>query len=60
MQTTESRTMLTQAQINRFKDDGYIVVPDLFTEKEVDEFVAYEAGQDPERRNHLDNHKISE
>lgn len=60
MQTTESRTLLSQAQIKQFNDEGYIVVPNLLTEKEVDDFVDYEASQDPERRNHLDNHKINE
>ena len=60
MQTTDSRTLLSQAQIEQFNDEGFIIVPNLLTEKEVDDFVNYEASQDPERRNHLDNHKINE
>jgi len=48
---------LSPEQLKHYHDEGYVVVPDLLSEREVDEFVTYEASQDPERRNHLDNHK---
>ena len=57
---SETNLLLSQVQIDQYNDDGYIVVPNLLTEEEADDFVAYEAGQDPERRNHLDNHKKDE
>jgi phytanoyl-CoA hydroxylase len=52
--------LLSQEQIKQYLDEGYIVVPSLLTEQEVDEFVVYETTQDPEWRNHLDNHKRDE
>ncbi len=48
---------LSQEQIEQYRDEGYLVVPNVLGEPEVDEFVEYEATQDPEWRNHLDNHK---
>lgn len=52
--------LLSQEQIAQYRNDGYLIVPDVLREEEVDEFVAYEASQDRERRNHLDNHKSDE
>lgn len=48
---------LTTEQLNHYREHGFVVVPGLLTHKEADEFVQYEASQDPEWRNHLDNHK---
>ena len=52
--------MLSQEQVKQYHDEGYLVVPNLLGEQEVEEFVAYEATQDQEWRNHLDNHKRDE
>lgn len=52
--------MLSPEQIRQYRDNGYLVVPNILSEQEVDDFVEYEATQDPERRNHLDNHKLNE
>ena len=52
--------MLSSEQIKHYSDDGFLVVPNLLSIQEVDVFVEYEATQDPERRNHLDNHKRDE
>lgn len=40
MITTEP---LTDAQVRQYEDEGFLVVPDVLTGREVDEFVAYEA-----------------
>lgn len=52
--------MLTQEEIRAYERDGYIVVPDLLTEEEVDRFVAYEAQPKPDGwrqnlRHHVDD-----
>ncbi len=52
--------MLSPEQIRQYKDNGFLVVPNILSAQEVDDFVNYEATQDPERRNHLDNHKLDE
>lgn len=52
--------MLSPEQIQEYADSGYLVVPNLLSEQEADDFVEYEATQDPEWRNHLDNHKRDE
>lgn len=52
--------MLSPEQIRQYMDNGYLVVPNLLSEQEADDFVEYEATQDPEWRNHLDNHKRDE
>jgi phytanoyl-CoA hydroxylase len=52
--------MLSPEQIQQYTDNGYLVVPNLLSEQEADDFVQYEATQDPEWRNHLDNHKRDE
>jgi ectoine hydroxylase-related dioxygenase (phytanoyl-CoA dioxygenase family) len=52
--------MLSEEQLARYRENGYLVVPDVLSAEEVDAFVAYEATQDQERRNHLDNHKSDE
>lgn len=52
--------MLSSEQIKQYNDNGFLIVPNLLSEQEVDEFVQYEATQDPEWRNHLDNHKRDE
>lgn len=49
--------VLTAEQVKHYQQNGFVVVPGLLTEQEVDAFVEYEAKQDPEWRNHLDNHK---
>ena len=48
---------LTPVEKERYRAEGFLVVPDLLTRDEVNRFVAYEAGQDAEWRSHLDNHK---
>lgn len=48
---------LSEEQMQEYREQGYLVVPDLLSAEEVDEFVSYEAGQEREWRNHLDNHK---
>jgi ectoine hydroxylase-related dioxygenase (phytanoyl-CoA dioxygenase family) len=48
---------LSQEQLQEYQEQGYLVVPGLLSEEEVEEFVSYEAAQDKEWRNHLDNHK---
>jgi phytanoyl-CoA hydroxylase len=48
--------MLTQAQVDEYEREGFLVVQNLLTPQEVDRFVTYEASQDPEWRNRLDNH----
>jgi len=55
--STQQGIILTPEQLKHFQEKGYVVVPNLLTEAEVDAFVDYEAKQDPEWRNHLDNHK---
>jgi phytanoyl-CoA hydroxylase len=48
--------MLTQAQVDEYQREGFLVVHNLLTPERADWFVAYEATQDPEWRNRLDNH----
>ncbi len=57
---TAEQLLLTQEQLQQYRAQGYLVVNNLLTEEEVDAFVNYEAKQDPEARNHLDNHKKNE
>jgi phytanoyl-CoA hydroxylase len=57
---TAEQLLLTQEQLQQYREQGYLVVNDLLTAEEVDAFVSYEAKQDPEARNHLDNHKKNE
>ena len=47
---------LTGEQLKRYRDEGYLVVDNLLSPAEVDAFVSYEAAQDKQWRNHLDNH----
>lgn len=49
--------ILTQQELDKYSRDGFLVVPGLLTEQEVDRFVVYESGEDPKWRGHLDNHK---
>ena len=51
---------LNAEQIASYRRDGFVVVRDLLSAHEVDAFVSYEASQDKEARNHLDNHKKDE
>ncbi len=51
---------ISTEQLRDYRERGYLVLPDLLTEEEVDEFVSYEAAQEKEWRNHLDNHKRDE
>jgi ectoine hydroxylase-related dioxygenase (phytanoyl-CoA dioxygenase family) len=48
---------LTRDELDRYRTKGFLVVPDLLTQAEVDHFVSYEAGQSREWRGRLDNHK---
>ena len=48
---------LPTLQRDQYHAQGFLVVPSLLTKEEVDAFVTYEATQDPECRDHLDNHK---
>ncbi len=48
---------LSADELNRYRREGYLVVPDLLTPAETEAFVEYEARQPKELRNHLDNHK---
>jgi phytanoyl-CoA hydroxylase len=48
---------LSQRDLERYRDDGYLVVPELLNGNEVDHFVEYEASQPKEWRERLDNHK---
>lgn len=52
--------MLTKEQIEAYKRDGYIIVPDLLTDEEIDRFVAYERQPKPDGwrqdlRHHVDD-----
>jgi ectoine hydroxylase-related dioxygenase (phytanoyl-CoA dioxygenase family) len=49
--------VLTDAQIAKYRAEGFLVVPGLLSASEVDAFVAYEATQDVAGRDRLDNHK---
>ncbi len=51
------RMELTPAQISRYREEGFLVVPGLLTPAEVEAFVSWEAAQDPAWRDRLDNHK---
>lgn len=51
---------LTPAQIEQYRRDGYLIVPDLLTDEEIDDFVAYEAAPKPDGwranlRHHVDD-----
>src|SRR5512135_867097 len=48
---------LSHGQLEHYRTEGFVVVPGLLSPAEVDAFVAYEAGQERERRDHLDNHR---
>jgi ectoine hydroxylase-related dioxygenase (phytanoyl-CoA dioxygenase family) len=48
---------LTNAEIEKYRKEGFIVVPGLLSSGEVDAFVAYEAAHDPACRDRLDNHR---
>ena len=48
--------MLTQAEVEQYRRDGFLVVTNLLSEQEVERFVSYEAMQDPQWRDRLDNH----
>ncbi len=48
---------LSNEDLSRYFRDGYLVVPDLLTSLEVEAFVEYEARQEKQWREHLDNHK---
>lgn len=51
--------LLSDTETQRYATEGFLVVPGLVSAGEVDAFVSYEASQDPERRDHLDNHKVN-
>lgn len=48
---------LTSAEIGRYREEGFVVVPGLLSPGDVDAFVTYEAAQDPACRDRLDNHR---
>ncbi len=48
---------LSEEDLRRYHQQGFLVVPDLLTTAEADAFVEYEAGQSKEWREHLDNHR---
>jgi ectoine hydroxylase-related dioxygenase (phytanoyl-CoA dioxygenase family) len=48
---------LKSAEIEKYREEGFVVVPGLLSPGEVDEFVAWESAQDPACRDRLDNHK---
>ncbi len=48
---------LTSKELHRYRNEGYLVVPELLSASEVDRFVAYEAKETPDWRARLDNHK---
>jgi phytanoyl-CoA hydroxylase len=48
---------LTQEELHGYATEGFLVVPGLVSVEEADGFVNYEAGQSPEWRSRLDNHK---
>lgn len=52
--------LVSEDQLQQYHSAGYVVVPNLLDGQEVDDFVDYEATQDQEWRNHLDNHKRDE
>ena len=39
---TSTPITLSDAQITQYREDGYLVAPDLLTPNEVDEFLAHE------------------
>jgi len=51
---------LTQEELQKYKTDGFLLVPGLLSPAEVDAFVQYEASQPSEWRGHLDNHARDE
>ena len=58
--TVSTTSVLSDQQVQHYHDRGFVVVNGLLTPQEVDAFVEYESGEDPEWRNHLDNHKRDE
>jgi len=51
---------LTPEQVLRYHADGYLVVPDLLTQSEVDEFLEYESKpKPPEHQRGLQTHTVS-
>lgn len=45
---TKNALELSRDQIEQYRDGGYLIVPDLLTEGDIDAFVAYEAAPKPE------------
>jgi phytanoyl-CoA hydroxylase len=59
MQTTEPTT-LSEEQVAQYEREGYLIVPDLLSDDEIDTFVAYEQQPKPEGwienlRHHVDD-----
>jgi ectoine hydroxylase-related dioxygenase (phytanoyl-CoA dioxygenase family) len=48
---------LSSEEARMYQEQGFLVVPGLLSAAEVDRFVTYEAAQQRDWRNHLDNHK---
>lgn len=51
---------LTSAQIEHYRRDGYVVVPDLLAGDEIDRFVAYEAEAKPDGWRHNLRHHVED
>ena len=50
---------LTPEHIAHYRCDGYVIVPELLTDEEIDRFVAYESAPKPEGwRQNLRHHVI--
>jgi len=47
---------LTADQLKQYRDEGFLLVPGVLSAQEADGFVSYEAGQEKQWRNRLDNH----
>ena len=51
--------LLTQSQINQFNANGFLIVPNLLTDEEIDDFLNHEAQPKPsEYQRGLQNHKV--
>ena len=48
---------LVSAEIEKYREEGFVVVPGLLSSGEVDAFVDREAARDPAYRDRLDNHR---
>ena len=49
--------MLIETEVHHYRKNGYLVVPELLSASEIDQFLGYESTQAKDCRGHLDNHK---